>query len=227
MSPPNPRCGIPNAPTALKGVVQAANNRYSTVLVQVYVDVVTIQAVFIQLNASSSDLYQSPLEALLSLIRAEAETPSPNPSHTYVPSQPPAWAWRPDSIRNPRVFARRRRPGFLSWPNNSILPSPSMMRVYPLNQLPQVAPVTHYQAAAVGSCAPHRHLPFHSFSAFPARNPQAPSSQRSPHPSEPTALPHHPTEQPAAQSQLPRHPHTGCTARVAGRVSPTQMGAPI
>ena len=42
---PNPRCGIPNAPTAVRGV-QTRNNRYRNLLpVQVYVYVLTIQTV--------------------------------------------------------------------------------------------------------------------------------------------------------------------------------------
>ncbi len=67
----------------------------------------------------------------------------------------------------------------------------------------QPPPTPYSRDGSLAPTTPHHHLqPSHSFSSLPTRNPEIPS-HRSPHPSEPIAPPHHPTEQPAAPAPPP------------------------
>ncbi|KAI9455588.1 hypothetical protein BJY52DRAFT_1188306 [Lactarius psammicola] len=64
--------------------------------------------------------------------------------------------------------------------------------------------------------------PSTTISSFPARNSQAPSSQRSQHPSKPTALPHRPTEQPGSS-----HPDGSSDTTHAHAALPERAHPPI
>ncbi|KAI9454451.1 HECT-domain-containing protein [Lactarius psammicola] len=93
---------------------------------------------------------------------------------------------------------------------NDMRVSPSTSAGGTSNTLPsrsrssQPPPKPYSRDGGLAPTAPHHHLqPSHSFSSLPTRNPEIPSSQRSPHQSEPIALPHHPTEQPAAPAPAP------------------------
>jgi E3 ubiquitin-protein ligase NEDD4 len=83
-------------------------------------------------------------------------------------------------------------------------------------------PITPYgRDGSLAPTAPPHHLqPSHSFSTLPTRHPD-PSSQRSPHSSEPIALPHHPTEPPAAPAPAPAPVPTAVTQPV-----PLEEGLP-
>jgi len=130
----------------------------------------------------------------------------------------------PDDQRKPHVLARHRRPRFLSWPNNSILLSPSTIRAYSIPFIDicrwHQQHITKLQPQAV--TAPYHHLqPSHSFSSLPARNTKPlPPSAACIHLNPPLfhiAPRSNRLPSPCSHPALPPGPHTGCTARAAGR----------
>jgi hypothetical protein len=88
-------------------------------------------------------------------------------------------------------------------------------------------PITPYgRDGSLAPTTPHHLLqPSHSFSTLPTRHPD-PSSQRSPHSSQPIVLPHQPPAAPAlAPAPVPTAgSYSACAAR---RGPPTRLGAPV